>query len=103
MPVVKYEKLPIPAVHEALLALDEWALTGDAAGIAKSFTFGSFTEAFGFMTECALKAEKLNHHPEWFNSYTRVDVLLTTHATKSLTDLDFKLARSMDKAYLRRN
>jgi len=99
---VRYEKLPVPAVHEALLALDDWALTGDGNGIARSFKFGSFAEAFGFMTECALVAEKLDHHPEWFNTYSRVDVTLTTHHVGGLTELDFRLARAMDKAASRR-
>ena len=98
-----YEKLDAAAAERELVSLDGWELKPEGDAIFKSFKFKSFIAAFGFMTECAMRAEKLNHHPEWFNSYARVDVLLTTHATRSLTTLDFKLARAMDKAYLGRN
>jgi 4a-hydroxytetrahydrobiopterin dehydratase len=54
------------------------------------------------MTECALAAEKIDHHPDWSNSYSRVEVKLTTHAKKQLTDRDFRLASSMDEAWARR-
>ncbi|MFB9949812.1 4a-hydroxytetrahydrobiopterin dehydratase [Rhizobium puerariae] len=100
---MNYEKLDAAAAERELTSLDGWELKPEGDAIFKSFVFGNFIEAFGFMAECALSAEKLNHHPDWFNSYSRIDVLLTTHATKSLTDRDFKLARAMDKAFLRRN
>jgi len=75
-----------------------WTLRKDAKALERSFDFKSFREAFGFMTQCALAAEKLNHHPEWFNVYKRVDVVLTTHDTGGLTDLDFRLAKAMNRA-----
>jgi 4a-hydroxytetrahydrobiopterin dehydratase len=100
---MEYEKLDAAAAERGLSSLDGWELKPEGDAIFKSFKFKTFIQAFGFMTECAMRAEKLNHHPEWFNSYSRVDVLLTTHATKSLTQHDFKLARAMDKAYLGRN
>lgn len=62
----------------------------------KTYTFKNFVEAFGWMTSAAIVAEKLNHHPEWFNVYKTVDVTLTTHDTGGLTDLDLKLAKRMD-------
>jgi 4a-hydroxytetrahydrobiopterin dehydratase len=62
----------------------------------KSYRFKDFSEAFAFMTRSAIKAEQLNHHPEWFNVYNRVDVTLTTHDAGGITDLDFKLAKAMD-------
>ena len=62
----------------------------------KTFTFKNFVEAFGWMTSAAIVAEKLNHHPEWFNVYKTVDVTLTTHDTGGLSDLDLKLAKRMD-------
>ena len=62
----------------------------------KTFTFGNFIEAFGWMTSVAITAEKLNHHPEWFNVYKTVEVTLTTHDTGGLSDLDLKLAKRMD-------
>ncbi len=64
--------------------------------IAKTFTFGSFIEAFGWMTRVALWAEKWNHHPEWHNVYRTVEVVLTTHDAGGVTSLDAKLARKMD-------
>jgi 4a-hydroxytetrahydrobiopterin dehydratase len=93
-----YELLDENAVADALTGLDGWALADDGRSISKSFEFRAFIEAFGFMAECALVAEKLNHHPDWANSYSRVDVTLTTHAKKQLTDRDFKLAAAMDEA-----
>jgi 4a-hydroxytetrahydrobiopterin dehydratase len=57
-----------------------------------------FRKAFAFMTEMAMVAEKMNHHPEWFNVYNRVDVTLTTHDAGGVTELDLKLAAAMDKA-----
>ncbi len=79
---------------------DPWALRSDR--LVKQFRFRNFVEAFGFMTESALAAERLDHHPEWRNVYNRVDVELTTHDAAGLTDRDFRLARAMDSAALRR-
>jgi 4a-hydroxytetrahydrobiopterin dehydratase len=62
----------------------------------KTFQFKNFVEAFGWMTSVAITAEKLNHHPEWFNVYKTVKVTLTTHDTDGLSDLDWKLANRMD-------
>ena len=61
------------------------------------FKFKDFNEAFGFMTRAALVAERMNHHPEWFNVWNRVDVTLSTHDAGGLTELDIKLAAAMDK------
>ncbi|KRB62779.1 pterin-4-alpha-carbinolamine dehydratase [Rhizobium sp. Root708] len=95
---MKREKLERTAIQQELAKLDGWSVDGEAASISKSFKFGSFVQAFGFMTEAALTAEKLNHHPEWFNVYSRVDVKLNTHDAGGLTELDFKLAAAMEKA-----
>ncbi len=87
--------------HEAQRQLAElagWTLRDDAKAIQATFRFRNFSEAFGFMTRSALSAEKLNHHPEWFNVYNRVDIVLTTHDTGGLTTLDFKLAKAMNRA-----
>lgn len=73
-----------------------WSLVGGRDAIAKSFRFGDFVEAFGFMSRAALHAEKLNHHPEWFNVYNRLDVTLSTHDAGGLTKLDVRLARKLD-------
>jgi 4a-hydroxytetrahydrobiopterin dehydratase len=97
-----YELLDAEAVARELTGLDGWQLGADGLSISKSFKFDSFIEAFGFMAEAAIIAEKLNHHPDWSNSYSRVEVTLTTHAKKQLSDRDFKLAVAMDKAAARR-
>lgn len=92
------EKLPITEVARHIQALEGWVLSDDGLSIGKTFKFGNFAEAFAFMTECAIHAEKLDHHPEWSNVYRTVEVRLTTHSAKGLTELDFELARRMDKA-----
>lgn len=69
---------------------------GDIKAV-KTFTFRNFVEAFGWMTSVAIVAEKLNHHPEWFNVYNRVEVVLTTHDAGGLTELDLKLAKRMER------
>jgi 4a-hydroxytetrahydrobiopterin dehydratase len=71
---------------------------GERDAIQRTFRFADFTAAFGFMTRTALMAEKLDHHPEWFNVYNRVDVTLTTHDADGVTELDVKLATFMDMA-----
>ena len=84
-------------VLQELLAAG-WAHDPDRDAITKSFTFKNFTQAFSWMTQMAITAEKLNHHPEWFNVYKRVDVTLTTHDVNGLSELDVKLAKAMDDA-----
>ena len=74
-----------------------WAMTDGRDALHKTYKFRSFTQAFGFMTQCAIWAEKLNHHPEWSNVYATVDVTLTTHDVDGLSELDAKLAARMDK------
>jgi len=73
-----------------------WAMTEDRDAITKRFEFRNFVEAFGFMTRAALHAERLDHHPEWFNVYRTVEVTLSTHDAGGLTELDVTLARKMD-------
>ncbi|RDC74037.1 4a-hydroxytetrahydrobiopterin dehydratase [Rhodovulum sp. 12E13] len=75
-----------------------WAEVDGRDAIAKTFTFKDFRQAFGWMTQVALVAEKMDHHPEWSNVYKTVDVTLSTHDAGGLTELDVKLARAMDKA-----
>lgn len=73
-----------------------WEMVEGRDAIQKKFKFGSFIEAMGWMMRAAIWAEKWNHHPEWFNVYARVDVVLTTHDVDGLSALDVKLARKMD-------
>ena len=83
--------------QEALAELEGWEEAPDGKSITKSFTFKSFSEAFGFMTRAALVAEKLDHHPEWTNVYKTVEVTLSTHDAGGVTELDVKLAEAMNR------
>ncbi len=95
---MKHEKLSTEAITSSLDVLEGWKLEDDGLAIAKSFKFKNFGAAFAFMTEVAQAAERLDHHPEWFNVYNRVDVRLTTHSAGGVTALDFRLAEAMEKA-----
>lgn len=81
----------------ALAALEGWQAVSDRDALAKTFTFKNFNQAFGFMTRSALLAEKMNHHPEWFNVYKTVEVTLTTHDADGVTELDIRMAKAMDR------
>jgi 4a-hydroxytetrahydrobiopterin dehydratase len=91
------QKLAGAARSSALARLRGWSEVKDRDAISKKFVFADFNQAFGFMTRAALVAEKLDHHPEWFNVYKNVEVTLSTHDAGGLTDLDVKLAEAMDK------
>ncbi|MGF1560681.1 MAG: 4a-hydroxytetrahydrobiopterin dehydratase [Geminicoccaceae bacterium] len=91
------EKLSDEERTSALGELSDWRLVEGRDAITKTFTFKNFVEAFGFMSRAALHAEKLNHHPEWFNVYRTVEVTLSTHDVGGLSALDVKLARVMDQ------
>jgi len=80
----------------ALSQLTGWQAVEGRDAIAKSFRFKDFNAAFGFMTCVALEAEKRDHHPEWFNVYNRVEVVLTTHDADGVSALDVALAQFMD-------
>jgi 4a-hydroxytetrahydrobiopterin dehydratase len=82
----------------ALSQLSGWSAAEARDAIVKTFTFADFNAAFGFMTRVALMADKLDHHPEWFNVYNRVEVTLATHDADGVTELDLTLARFMDQA-----
>ena len=74
----------------------DWSISADGLSIARQIKFANFRSAFSFMTEIALVAEKMDHHPEWFNVYKTVEVTLKTHDVNSLSDLDKKLSEKMD-------
>lgn len=80
----------------ALEELPGWAGVDGRDAITKSFKFVDFNAAFAFMAAIALKAERMDHHPEWFNVYSRVDVTLATHDAGGVTALDIELAHFMD-------
>lgn len=76
-----------------------WSVVaGERDAVRKIYRFGDFKAAFAFMTRVALKAEQMDHHPEWFNVYDRVEVVLTTHDAGGVTVKDLELARFMDAA-----
>jgi 4a-hydroxytetrahydrobiopterin dehydratase len=83
----------------ALAELPGWSRVEGRDAITRVYRFASFSAAFGWMTRAALAAEALDHHPEWFNVYDRVEVTLATHDADGVTELDVRLARIMDEAY----
>ena len=98
------EKYTDQQVTEALAALNEnkpeeqqWQLIDGK--LVKTFKFKSFIRAFGWMSMAAIWAEKLRHHPEWFNVYNKVEVKLVTHDADGISELDFKLAEKMELVY----
>jgi len=91
------QKLSGDARKTALAKLSGWSEVAGRDAITKKFTFKDFNEAFGFMTRAALTAEKMDHHPEWFNVYKTVEVTLSTHDAGGVTELDVKLAGEMNK------
>ena len=91
------ERLAGTARKAALKELHGWSEVEDRDAIRKTYHFGSFVEAWGFMSQAALLAEKMNHHPEWFNVYNRVEVILTTHDAGGLSELDLRLAHAIDE------
>ena len=92
-------KLDTPDVNKYLSELNHWELAQDGKAIQKSFQFIDFIQAWGFMTKVAMESEKLNHHPEWFNVYNKVDITLSTHDAGGLSILDFELAGKIDHLY----
>jgi 4a-hydroxytetrahydrobiopterin dehydratase len=96
------QKLDGAARDAALAKLSGWTLVSGRDAIVKTFLFKDFNAAFGFMTQSALLAEKLDHHPEWFNVYNRVEVTLSTHDAKGLTEKDITMATAMN-AYVRQS
>jgi 4a-hydroxytetrahydrobiopterin dehydratase len=91
------EKLAGAARTAALAKLAGWQPVDGRDAITRTFTFKDFNAAFGFMTRAALVAEKLDHHPEWFNVYKTVTVTLSTHDAGGLTERDVTLAEAMDR------
>ncbi|MCA3562730.1 MAG: 4a-hydroxytetrahydrobiopterin dehydratase [Methylocystis sp.] len=89
-------RLSAHEIASALATLKGWSLAEGREAIRKRFVFKDFSEAFGWMTRAALVAEKLDHHPEWFNVYKTVDVTLATHDAGGVTQLDVTLAKAMD-------
>ena len=90
------KKLDPAARKAALAALPQWSDVEGRDAIKRSFTFKDFNEAFGFMTRVALLADKMDHHPEWFNVYNKLDVTLSTHDAGGITQNDIDMAKAME-------
>lgn len=84
------------AIDDLGRQLPDWQLDEDRKGIRRELKFDDFNAAFGFMARVALAAEAMNHHPEWFNVYNRVDIRLSSHDAGGLSERDLKLARVID-------
>lgn len=84
-------------VTGAAREIQGWTEVEGKDAITRTFKFADFNQAFGFMTRMALIAEKMDHHPEWFNVYNRVEVVLTTHDAGGVTDLDVRMATAMNR------
>ncbi len=88
------DRLTDTELDKALAGLDGWLL--ENGKLNRDFKFANFIEAFGFMTRAAIEAEKMDHHPEWFNVYSKVSVHLVTHSAGGITGLDVELAKKMN-------
>ena len=92
-------KLERDQIRDSLAALPQWTLDDGRDAIRRGFVFADFAEAFAFMTRIALAAEKADHHPEWSNVYNRVEIRLTTHDCRGLSQRDVDLALIADRAF----
>jgi 4a-hydroxytetrahydrobiopterin dehydratase len=96
MTVQLLDVLSESARDSALASLPHWEYDAQARGVRRTMRFADFAEAFGFMTRVAILAEKADHHPEWFNVYNRVEIMLTTHDAGGLSQRDIDLAAAID-------
>ena len=89
-------------IDNVIKILPDWSKTNDGReALNKEFIFDNFNSAFSFMTMIALKADQLNHHPEWSNVYNRVNITITTHDVKGMSDKDIEIGKFIDNAYLK--
>jgi|SRR5919197_5815492 4a-hydroxytetrahydrobiopterin dehydratase len=92
-----YRKLSEQEIQREVNMLQGWAVLNGK--LKRSFEFNSFVNAFGFMTKVAMEAEKMNHHPEWFNVYNKLNIELVTHDLGGISNYDIKLAGIISKLY----
>jgi 4a-hydroxytetrahydrobiopterin dehydratase len=90
------QKLSSEERTKQVATLNGWQALADRDAIQRAFKFADFNEAFGFMTRVAIKAQEMDHHPEWFNVYNKVDITLSTHEANGVTERDIKLANFID-------
>lgn len=91
------ERLTDEQVADELHKLPGWERAENRAALVKKFKFADFSAAWGFMCRVALLAEKMNHHPDWSNTYNRVEIFLTTHDSGGITARDIKMAQAIEK------
>ncbi len=91
----EYSKLSEKEIQQEVRKLGGWKVVGGK--VNKTFEFDDFVQAFGFMARVAMEAEKMNHHPEWFNVYNRVRIDLVTHDVGGISNYDIKLAKTIDR------
>jgi 4a-hydroxytetrahydrobiopterin dehydratase len=94
MSTAKYQKLNDNEIKQYVDKYDGWKI--ENGKLSKTFEFSNFVQAFGFMTQVALEAEKMNHHPEWFNVYNHVKIELMTHDAEGITEHDIKLLKIIE-------
>jgi len=92
-----YRKLSDKEISQQVVKLDGWKVVNGK--INKTFKFDDFVQAFAFMTKVAMEAEKMNHHPEWFNVYDTVRIDLVTHDVGGISDYDIKLAKTIERTF----
>ena len=87
-------------LQRSLATLEGWSLSDSGKALEKSFKFKRFNQAFSFMTAIALKAEKMDHHPDWFNSFNLVEISLSTHSAGGITIKDIELATFINNLFI---
>ncbi|MCF6216677.1 MAG: 4a-hydroxytetrahydrobiopterin dehydratase [Emcibacter sp.] len=90
-------------IRKILTEIDGWEICENRPAIKRYLKFSDFNEAFSFMSAIALKAERMDHHPEWRNIYDKLDIILTTYEEGGVTAMDINLARFINKTYNGRN
>lgn len=89
------QKMTLPDIETELKNLDGWELKNEK--LHRQLKFKNFVQAWGFMTQVAILAEQMDHHPEWFNVYSRVTIDLTTHEAGGISERDFDLSKKINK------
>lgn len=100
MPGDEYKKLSDEEIKREIDKNPDWMV--ENGKLTRTLEFDNFVQAFGFMTEVAIEAEKINHHPEWFNVYNRIKIDLVTHDVNGISNYDFKLATIINALYNRK-
>ncbi|VAX03967.1 hypothetical protein MNBD_ALPHA03-473 [hydrothermal vent metagenome] len=90
-------------IKKILDEIEGWEVCKNRPAIKRHFTFSDFNKAFSFMSAIAMKAERMDHHPEWRNIYNKLDIILTTHEEAGVTVMDINLARFINKTYNGKN